>query len=68
LIKSPQMAPSAQGSLIYLNADGKLDACLDRTSAAGGVVLQAKTPIGPFGFIARIRDSENNVVGLHSHT
>jgi predicted enzyme related to lactoylglutathione lyase len=62
----PHLVPSAQGTLVYLNANGKIDACLERVTAAGGAVIQPKTSIGQFGFIARIRDSENNVVGLHS--
>ena len=35
---------------------------------AGGEVVQKKMAIGPAGFIAVIRDTEGNVVGLHSHT
>jgi predicted enzyme related to lactoylglutathione lyase len=66
LVSLPHMAPNPQGTLVYLNANGKLDACLDRIGAAGGAVIQPKTSIGQFGFIARIRDTENNVVGLHS--
>ncbi len=33
---------------------------------SGGAVADAKTPIGPYGFVARFRDSEGNRVGLHS--
>jgi predicted enzyme related to lactoylglutathione lyase len=29
-------------------------------------VVQPKTDIGPPGFIALVRDTEGNVVGLHS--
>jgi predicted enzyme related to lactoylglutathione lyase len=66
LIAAPHMVPAPQGTLVYLDTSGQLDACLDRIPAAGGAVIQPKTPIGPFGFIARIRDSENNIVGLHT--
>ena len=33
---------------------------------AGGKVVMPKTDIGPPGFIALVRDTEGNVVGLHS--
>jgi uncharacterized protein len=54
------------GSLVYLDATGKLDACLDRVGAAGGAVVLPRTSIGVQGFIALVRDSEGNTVGLHS--
>ncbi len=57
--------PSAQGSIIYLNADGKLDDILSRVEAAGGKILRPKTDIGAPGFIAWLIDSEGNRVGLH---
>lgn len=37
-----------------------------RVASAGGKVEQAKTPIGDYGFIALARDTEDNMVGLHS--
>ena len=58
-------APSADGSIIYLNADGRLDDVLSRVEAAGGQILRPKTQIGPFGSIAWFLDSEGNRVGLH---
>jgi hypothetical protein len=66
LVRQPGREPTSQGVLLYLDADGKLDACLGRVERAGGAVVQPKTDIGPPGFIALIRDSEGNVVGLHS--
>jgi predicted enzyme related to lactoylglutathione lyase len=66
LVRQPGREPTSQGVLVYLDADGKLDACLGRVERAGGAVVQPKTDIGPPGFIALIRDSEGNVVGLHS--
>jgi len=66
LVSQPQRKPSADGALVYLDATGKLDAALDRVPAAGGAVLLAKTDIGEPGFIAIVRDSEGNHVGLHS--
>ena len=58
--------PSADGPLIYLNANGNLNAAVARVERAGGKVLLPVTPIGDPGYIAVILDSEGNRVGLHS--
>ena len=56
--------PAAEGSLIYLNATGKLDACIKRASSNGGQVLVPRTDIGDPGFIALIKDPDGNTVEL----
>jgi len=66
LVRQPGREPTSQGVLVYLDADGKLDACLGRVERAGGAVVQPKTDIGKPGFIALVRDTEGNLVGLHS--
>ena len=66
LVRQPGREQTSQGVLVYLDADGKLDACLGRVEGAGGAVVQPKTDIGPPGFIALVRDTEGNIVGLHS--
>ncbi len=66
LVRQPGREPTEQGALVYLDASGKLDACLSRVERAGGKVVQPKTDIGAPGFIALVRDSEGNLVGLHS--
>jgi predicted enzyme related to lactoylglutathione lyase len=66
LVHDPARATGPGGSLLYLNATGKLDACLSRAVPAGGAVVMPKTDIGPPGFIAIVRDTEGNLVGLHS--
>jgi predicted enzyme related to lactoylglutathione lyase len=66
IVQDPSRRPGPGGSLLYLNANGKLDACLERVAAAGGQMLMPKTDIGDPGFIAVVRDTEGNVVGLHS--
>lgn len=58
--------PRNQGVLIYLNANGRLDAILSRVEQAGARVVLPKTPIGPDGFIAVIADTEGNHVGFNS--
>jgi predicted enzyme related to lactoylglutathione lyase len=64
LVKAPHLEPSAAGARIYLDAP-ELDACLARVPAAGGAVIMPKTDIGEPGFIAIVRDTEGNAVGLH---
>lgn len=65
LIADQRRKPAADGALVYLHATD-LDASLARAGAAGGEVVLPKTDIGAPGFIALIRDTEGNVVGLHA--
>ena len=65
LVRDDRRAPGP-GPLVYLNADGMLDACLERARKAGGAIVLPKTGIGEPGFIAVLRDTEGNTVGLHS--
>jgi uncharacterized protein len=59
--------PSMSGTVVYLNTGTveNLDAVLARVDAAGGQVLLPKTHIGDPGYIAMIRDTEGNRVGLN---
>ena len=66
LVKDARRKPSSDGALVYLNVNGKLEAVVDRIASAGGEVLVPKMDIGEPGFIALFRDTEGNVVGLHS--
>ena len=60
-------APSAAGTLIYLNADPSLDAVLARVGAAGGRIVTPKLQLpGDMGCFAHVADSEGNRVGLHA--
>ena len=64
---SEEVKPSANGPLIYLNCDGRLDAAEAIVEPKGGKVLKPKQPIGPYGFRTVILDSEGNRIALHSH-
>lgn len=66
LIKDARRKPTSDGALVYLNANGTLDACIARIEKAGGKVLLPKTDIGEPGHIAVLLDTEGNAVGLHS--
>jgi hypothetical protein len=59
-------SPGAGGTIVYLNAEGDLDGVLDRTAKAGGSIIKPRTAIGEHGFIGIIKDTDGNVVGLHS--
>jgi predicted enzyme related to lactoylglutathione lyase len=67
LVSRPGQKPAGDGTLVYLNVDGKLDATLKRVDKLGAAVLVPRTEIAPgLGFYACIQDSEGNHVGLHS--
>jgi predicted enzyme related to lactoylglutathione lyase len=65
LVHDQRRKPVADGALVYLHAPN-LDASLARIETAGGNVVLPKTDIGEPGFIALVRDTEGNVVGLHA--
>jgi len=60
-----QLRPSLDGTVIYVNAAGELDAWIARVEKAGGKVLLPRTSIGEMGAIAQIQDTEGNRIGLH---
>ncbi len=65
LCKMEGVEPGVGGTLVYFS-------CVDcaeeqgRVEASGGHVLKPKFPIGHYGFIAIVQDSEGNCIGLHS--
>jgi len=65
LLKSDRNKPSAQGTVVYINASPNIQRVLDKVVSAGGKVLTGKMQI-PAGYIAVILDSEGNMVGLHA--
>lgn len=66
LVRHPEMRPSADGTVVYIDGGDDLAGPLGRVEAAGGSVCLPKTSIAPHGFIALFIDSEGNKVGLHS--
>jgi predicted enzyme related to lactoylglutathione lyase len=59
-------SPGQGGTIIYLNVEGDLDGVIERIPAAGGSIVKPRMAIGEHGFIAIFKDSEGNIVGLHS--
>jgi len=58
--------PSANGPLIYLLVEGRLDEAVQAARANGGNILRARQQIGEHGFRAVIIDSEGNRIALHT--
>lgn len=53
------------GTLIYFScSDCAIEAA--RAAESGGEVQKPKFSIGPYGFIAFVKDTEGNIIGLHS--
>lgn len=57
--------PCADGTVVYLNCEGRIDEILGRLEVAGGKVVEPKNHIPTIGWVAQIRDSEGNRIGLH---
>jgi predicted enzyme related to lactoylglutathione lyase len=66
VVTAKEAQPVDGGVTIYLNCDGKLDAVLGRVVGSNGAILEAKNHIPGVGWVAQIRDSEGNRVGLHA--
>ena len=67
LVQRASSKPTADGSTVYLNADGKLDVSVHRAKELGATITVPRTAIpGGFGYFACLIDSEGNHVGLHS--
>jgi predicted enzyme related to lactoylglutathione lyase len=67
LVKSEYHKPSADGTLIYLNANPSIQDVQDRIAAAGGNVIMPRTLISEMvGYMAFFIDTEGNRIGLHA--
>ena len=60
-------APAGSGVRIYIDCMPSIDAALARVESAGGAVVTPKFALPPgMGFIAHLRDTEGNDIGLHA--
>ena len=67
LVQRLGQKPSDQGTMVFLNVDGRLDDTLGRAHELNAKVLVPKTQVpGGYGFYACLLDSEGNHFGLHS--
>jgi uncharacterized protein len=68
IVVRPDLKPTTDGPVIFINTFDKIDACVSRVEAAGGHVIVPKMDLGKFGYGAIIIDSEGNKMGLHQNT
>lgn len=67
LVASDYHQPSAEGTLIYLNANPQIQTIIDRIEEFGGKIVMPRTEISPeIGYMAFFIDTEGNRIGLHA--
>ncbi|MEZ5728465.1 MAG: VOC family protein [Burkholderiaceae bacterium] len=65
LVKMPGVDSGGTSTLVYFTCvDCAIEAA--RVAGAGGQVKHDKFPIGQYGFIVVVEDTEGNTIGLHS--
>ena len=67
LVQAESYTPSRTGSVVYFSVPD-IEKALDAVRRVGGTVINGKTSIGEFGFVAHFEDSEGNRVALHADT
>lgn len=67
IVVRPDLKPTTDGGVLYLNAFGKLSDAISKVEKAGGKVIVPEINLGKFGFAAVIIDTEGNKVGLLSN-
>jgi uncharacterized protein len=65
LVQDQQAPSTTYGTTIYLGSNGDIDGMLARVTEAGGKILAAKQLMSDIGWIAYIKDSEGNRIGIH---
>lgn len=65
LVHMPGVPSGGNSTLVYFTCD---DCAVQgaRAARAGGRVEREKMSIGDYGFIVLVRDTEGNLIGLHS--
>lgn len=67
LAQSQMHKPSADGAVVYLNANPSIQNVIERIEKNGGKVVMPKTQISPeIGYMAFFVDTEGNKIGLHA--
>ncbi len=67
LVEKQNYISNANNTVVYFSSED----CLTeekRAVNAGGKILKSKMPIGEFGFVSLLIDTEGNTIGLHSRT
>jgi predicted enzyme related to lactoylglutathione lyase len=65
LVKMEGVEAGNNSVIVYFKSD---DCSIEekKVSSAGGVVFKPKFAIGKYGFISLVKDTEGNMIGLHS--
>ncbi len=63
---SPGFKPSPDGISIQFNVEGRLKETVNAVRNLGGIVQKDIHSIGPFGFMAKVLDSEGNSITLQA--
>lgn len=65
LVKMDGFSSGGNATLVYFHCD---DCAVEegRVTSSGGQVQQSKRPIGEYGCISLVFDTEGNMIGLHS--
>lgn len=67
ICNKPQLKPSTDGTLIYLDAGADVTPLLARAAAFGGKIVLDKTLIREdIGHIGMFLDTEGNLIGVHA--
>ena len=65
LVQAESYVPSRHGSLVYFGVKD-ISKALELVTQNGGKIINEKSPIGEFGFVAHFEDCEGNRIALHS--
>jgi uncharacterized protein len=65
LVKMEGYGPASHGNIIYFSCE---DCAVEESRVLGaqGDIVRTKESIGQYGFMALIKDTEGNIIGLHS--
>jgi predicted enzyme related to lactoylglutathione lyase len=68
LVGNGSLTPSHNGGVrVYLDCEPSVEAAMERARKAGGQVLDECVELPQdIGFIAHVRDTEGNTIGLHA--
>lgn len=65
LVQVPGVKAGGNSTVVYFaSPDCSIEEA--RIADAGGTLVRSKTSIGEYGFITLARDSEGNMIGIHS--
>jgi len=65
LVRAEGVPSGGNSVMVYFSCE---DCAVEagRVGGAGGTLVREKMSIGPYGFIALAKDTEGNMIGLHS--